>query len=326
MFTNESLALEEAYDNLISNVSLGNIYAFLKACWLIGDDQTLTSTTLERTVYAEGDQQEVYTRRERQIVKSVSNGVYSHSFQLESSSGNIDCRFFAIELASDSNAIYDAIATMKILNKAIDGLNVFMFVTAAGVHFGCSSLTTHDALEDCILAYAINDKTDWEQLADMLLYRNDSQRVYEYYSGLLNLFDSIKYCREERDKNSIEWKLVNYDEVYDSDLLEDASSFSVEDFYPNEYSDQSGTQISMEVYWFEQEVMSCMSELSEIKKTHVNPLEMLFEAEKALFVSEQEATEEPTIATVESDEDLPDLDLLDDPIALMKKLKKDRGI
>ena len=56
MFTNESLALEEAYDNLISNVSLGNIYAFLKACWLIGDDQTLTSTTLERIVYAEGDQ------------------------------------------------------------------------------------------------------------------------------------------------------------------------------------------------------------------------------------------------------------------------------
>ena len=132
---------------------------------------------------------------------------------------------------------------MKILNKAIDGLNVFMFVTAAGVHFGCSSLTTHDALEDCILA--INDKTDWEQLADMLLYRNDSQRVYEYYSGLLNLFDSIKYCREERDKNNIEWKLVNYDEVYDSDLLEDASSFSVEDFYPNEYSDQSDTQISI---------------------------------------------------------------------------------
>ena len=234
MFTNESLALEEAYDNLISNVSLGNIYAFLKVCWLIGDDQALTSTTLERIVYAEGDQQEVYTRRERQIVKSVSNGVYSHSFQLESSSGNIDCRFFAIELASYSNVIYDAIATMKILNKAIDGLNVFMFVTAAGVHFGCSSLTTHDALEDCILAYAINDKTDWEQLADMLLYRNDSQRVYEYYSGLLNLFDSIKYCREERDKNNIEWTLVNYDEVYDSDLLEDASSFSVEDFYPNE--------------------------------------------------------------------------------------------
>ena len=52
MFTNESLALEEAYDNLISNVSLGNIYAFLKACWLIGDDQALTSTTLERIVYA----------------------------------------------------------------------------------------------------------------------------------------------------------------------------------------------------------------------------------------------------------------------------------
>ena len=82
----------------------------------------------------------------------------------------------------------------------------------------------------------------------------------------------------------------------------------------------------MEVYRFEQEVVSYMSELSEIKKTHINPLEMLFEAEKALALSEQEAADEPTISTVESDEDLHDLDLLDDPIALMKKLKKDRGI
>lgn len=72
--------------------------------------------------------------------------------------------------------------------------------------------------------------------------------------------------------------------------------------------------------------MSCMRELSEIKKTHINPMEMLFEAERALLVSEQEVSDEPTISTVESDEDLHDLDLLDDPIALMKKLKRDRGI
>lgn len=325
MFTNESMALEEAYDNLMSNVSLESSYAFLKACWLIGDGQTFSSTTLEKMIYAEGDQQEVYTRRERQIVKFVSNGVYSHYFQLESSSGNIDCRLIVIALASDSNIIYDCIATMKILNKAIDGFNVFMFVTTTGVHFGCSSLTTHDAFEDCILAYAINNKTNWEQLADAFLYRNDSQKVYEYYFGLLNLFDSIKCCQAERDKNNTEWKLVNYKEVYGNNFLENAASFDIDNYYP-EYSDQSDSQIGMEVYRFEQEVVSYMSELSEIKKTHINPLEMLFEAEKALTLSEQEAADEPTISTVESDEDLHDLDLLDDPIALMKKLKKDRGI
>lgn len=325
MFTIESMALEEAYDNLISNVSLGNIYAFLKACWLIGDSQTFSSTTLEKMVYAEGDQQEVYTRRERQIIKFVSNSLYSHSFQLESSSGNIDCRLIVIVLASDSNVIYDCIATMKILTKAIDGFNIFMFVTTTGVHFGCSSLTAHDTFEDCILAYAINGKTNWDQLADAFLYRNDSQRVYEYYFGLLNLFDSIKYCQAEQNKNNTKWELVNYEEVYDNNFLEDTASFNIDNYY-SEYSDQSYSQTSMDVYRFEQEVVSCMSELSEIKKTHINPLEMLFEAEKALFVSEQEAADEPTTSTVESDEDLHDLALLDDPIALMKKLKKNRGI
>lgn len=325
MIINESMALEEAYDNLISNVSLGNIYAFSKACWLIGDGQTFSSTTLEKMVYAEGDQQEVYTHRERQIVKSVSNGIYSHSFQLESSSSNIDCRLIVVALASDSNVIYDCITTMKIINKAIDGFNVFIFVTTTEIHLGCSSLTTHDAFEDCILAYAINDKTNWEQLADALLYRNDSQRVYEYYYGLLNLFESIKCCQERQGKNYAKLELANYEEVYDDDFLEDTARSIIDNYYP-EYSDQSDSQISMEVYRFEQEVMSCMRELSEIKKTHINPMEMLFEAEKALLVSEQEVADEPTISTVESDEDLHDLDLLDDPIALMKKLKRDRGI
>ena len=325
MFTYESMALEEAYDNLISNVSLENIYAFLKECWLLRDDQALASTTLERIVYAEGDQQEVYTRMERRIIKTVSNGVYSYSFHLRAHSGNIDCRFFAIELASDSDIIYDSISTMKILNKAIDGLNVFMFVTSAGVHFGCSSLTTHNTLEDCILAYAVNEKTDWEQLAYTLLYRNNSQNIYEYYSGLIDLFDSIKYCRDEGD-NNIEWGLVSYDDEYDNDHLEDDSSLNNKKYYSYGINNQDDSQITMEIYQFEKEVASCMSELSEIKKTHINPLEMLFEAEKALFISEQEVIDEQTDANAESDEDLPDLDLLDDPIALMKKLKKERGI
>lgn len=327
MITNESITLEEAYDNLISNVSLGNIHAFLKACWLIEDDQTFSSTSLERIIYAEGDQQEIYTRAERKIVSSVSSNVYSNSFQLESTSGNIDCHFFVVELASESNIIHDAIATMKILNKAIDGLNEFLFITSTGIHFGCAFLPSSPNMsEDCMLSYVVNDQTNWEELSDLLLFRDNSRSIFDYYQELITVLYRIKYCYSDICANDEHSFFVDHDdELYDNDIFEDSNvKIDPYNFYFD--YDKENEQFNRSINLFEEECLFCMSDLSGIKKTHANPLEMLFEAEKALHASEQESSEEQTEPNFEQKDDLPDWDLLDDPIALMKKLKKDRGI
>ena len=330
MYINESAALEEAYDYLISNVSLGNICAFLKACWLIEEDQALIDSTLERLVYIEGDQQEVYTRMERRIISDVSSSAYYSIFQLLSGvNRTIDCRLFVIELSSGNSAIYNSIATMKILNKAFDGLNLFMFITPADLHFGCSILSSQHTRKDCMLSYAINSNTDWELLADIFLYRNNSKRIYEFYSSIISAFDGIKYCHKEGYKDDLAYRLINFENDYDIDALEEDPSLYIEAF-ASDYSiaeSEETVAFEQEIVRFERDVESCIDELDIIKKSHVNPLEMLYEAEKALFAADQtEVPDEKTSFFPDTNDNSSDIELLNDPIALMKKLKKDRGL
>ena len=328
MYTHESTTLEEAYDNLISNVSLENIYAFLKACWLIEEDQALIETMLERMVYTEGDQQEVYTRLERSIISSIASTVFYRTFQLESSSGRIfDCRFLVIELKSETNAVYDSIAIMKILNKAFDGLNLFMFITSSGIHLGSSLLSSQNSSKDCKLSYVINSKINWELLADTLLYRNNSENIFDFYSSMLSVIDDIKNCHRQAFEDNKEWKYIDFENYYDGDLLEKNNGFDVSLLLSLCESNESEVDQKQAILEFEQELDTCMCELSGIKKAHVNPLEMLFEAEKASLSAElQETLSDHNDADSDRSENSLDFELLDDPIALMKKLKKDRGI
>ena len=329
MYIDESVVLEEAYDNLITNITLDNINAFLKACWLIEEGQTLIDSTFERLVYVEGDQQEIYTRMERDRISAISNSAYFSVFQLEASgTRTIDCRLFVIELDSETSVIYDSVTAMKILNKAFDGLNLFMFITPMELHFGCSLLFEKNTVKDCMLSYAINSKTDWELLTNSFLYRNDSKNIYEFYSGIISAFDEIKYCQKHKPEDNFDFRLTDFESIYDIDTLEEDPSLYIEAF-ASIYSTETNETIesNQEIYRFEKDVESCMEELANIKKTHVNPLEMLFEAEKALLeVEQKEAIEEHIGSVSETNESLTDLSLLNDPIALMKKLKKDRGL
>ena len=328
MCTHESTALEEAYDNLISDVSLENIYAFLKACWLIEEGQTLIETTLERMVYTEGDPQEVYTQLERRIISSIASIVFYRTFQLESSAGRIfDCRFLVIELKSETNAVYDSIAIMKIINKAFDGLNLFMFITTSGIHFGSSLLSSQNSSKDCKLSYAVNGKTNWELLADTLLYRNNSENIFDFYSGMVSIIDEIRNCHSQDCEDINEWNYIDFENYYDSDLLEENNDVDVNALLS--LCDNNGIVVDEDqaIHEFEQEIDICMCELSGIKKAHVNPLEMLYEAEKASLSAElQETLSEHNDVAFETSENSLDFELLDDPIALMKKLKKDRGL
>ena len=62
-----------------------------------------------------------------------------------------------------------------------------------------------------------------------------------------------------------------------------------------------------------------------IEKVHVNPLELLFEAEAALALSEKQVEYSGDTRSESSDDTTPDTEFVDDPIELMKKLKKKRG-
>ena len=84
-------------------------------------------------------------------------------------------------------------------------------------------------------------------------------------------------------------------------------------------------ELSKRITQFENEVYCCNEELAFIEKVHVNPLELLFEAEAALALSEKQVEYSGDTRSESSDDTTPDTEFVDDPIELMKKLKKKRG-
>lgn len=323
MYGQEANELFEAFIDLMENFRTGTVCAFLEACWLLPDTQSFAQTTLERIIYSEGDSHEVFTRPERDIIKNNQGDIYCARITLETNKRSVDGRFFAVELKS-SDTVYDSIAIMKLISKAIDGFNVFLFVSQKGVHIGCSSLSRENSYHDCTLSPIINSQINWERLYDILIFRADSRKLTEYYCEIVNICEGIKTCYLSTEDSDL-YKSAQWD--YDcEDYLEDIRHFDFEDYLnKSEYIEQDDTKFNAEV--FENEVEFCMRDLSFIEKTHVNPLELLFEAEKEMLIAEQQASEEDTdFDSTTQEDDLADIDLLDDPIALMKKLKIERGI
>ena len=83
-----------------------------------------------------------------------------------------------------------------------------------------------------------------------------------------------------------------------------------------------------EAFWGD--VQDCMKELSFIVANQINPLELLFEAQKASEENNSTDIENMhsanTHPTTVSEDDRNAFNMLDDPIALMKMLKRQRGI
>ena len=325
MYEQESAMLADAFNDLQANYNQANINAFLRACWLLPESRVLSYASLERLIYVEGDQKEIYTSRERQFIKAIKDDVYSCSFQVNAKSGVINSRIITIELGGAHSPIFEAIAIMKILNKALDGFNIFAFVSESGIYLGCSEFRSNGNALDCVISPPITESMDWDLLADVFLYREDSDSFYQYYHGLVTVFRAIGYCYKEEEKTSYVWESYGYgDDDYPDAYYDIYEHVKGGDYHRT--NDEVFEQVAFDVDAFEREVEGCKMELDYIVSAHMNPLELLFEAEEALALAERQETNMSVTQPAEADDDLPEIALLDDPIALMKKLKQDRGL
>lgn len=321
MYTQESTELCEAFSDLKAAFTLDSVRTFLKSCWLISDTQSVSENSFERLIYTEGDPNEIYSRREREIINSVTQKVFIWKNALITESGSAESRIIAVAINSCSNSIFDAIAIMKIVNKAFDGFNVFLIVTPSGVHLGCNLLSSIDDLHDCIVTPLLAPPINWEFLCENFIYRNDSNQLYEYYSGIVTTISGITPYSTEYDHDHFAY----YSYFFDEDYFEDTRNFHFDDYF-NRSSYEVDDDSEFDIDRFDREVTGCLFDLSYIKKAHTNPLEMLFEAERTYALSEQRSKSVEEGEVLSEENDTSDIDLLDDPIALMKKLKKDRGL
>ena len=219
---------------------------------------------------------------------------------------------------------------MKIFNKAFDGFNTFLFVCDNGVHIGCSCIKSSGLTRDCIISPLITPIINWELLGNELLCRNDSSDFYEYYSGIINMIYGIRNCFDYEPDEGYPVFYINKD--CDDDLADGRYKIPIDECLSYKYKGRPLNPCnSFDEADFDSELGWCFDDLEFIKTSRVNPLEMLFEAEKALKESnnaEQPHTNNPDALFTASRQfsTNENFELLDDPIALMKKLKQERGI
>lgn len=326
---NNASELSDIFQDLMNGYSLNYACAFLQACWFWPEDAAREECSLERLIYTQGEQSEIYTSYERDVINKFEQPVAFCNYRLSSMSKMMKCKTLALNIQDSTEPLKDSIALMKICNKAFAGFNVFLFVSDEGIFVGCSCIKGSTIGMDCVISPLITNRINWDALYDAFLFRNDSSDFYDYYSGIVGSILSIPDCYILSDHDDDFW---GYDTAYDydSDALEDYRRFNLSDmleYHPN--GDEEPDSI-FDKEEFLDDVRYYMEELDFIVANAVNPLELLFEAQKAYEDSQSGDMVSEHISTTHSDalgeDDMNAFDMLDDPIALMQMLKKQRGI
>lgn len=322
--------IETAYDDLIGSYSAQHSCAFLQASWLLDENASFLTKSFSRMIFSDGNNHEIYTKRERNYIARMGSEVDFFCYQMQSRRDTVDCRMVSVDFSFSSNPLYDGIEFMKIFNKAFDGFNIFLFVCDNGVHIGCSCIKGSKIARDCAMSPLITPRINWELFENELLYRNDSSNFYEYYSGIITMVNEIRYCfdcdPEER------YPVSYFNNNYDNDPTDGLYKAPIDECLSYKYRENPLMPCnSFDEAFFDSELEWCFDDLEFIQTSRVNPLEMLFKAEKTLEQSndseqQNENNPEVILATSKQFSTNENFELLDDPIALMKKLKQERGI
>ena len=313
-FSTEAMDLQASFESLTTAFSIRTISSFLEASWLCDSFDAVERFSLSRLVYSYGDQNEVYTQFERNFIPTIDDVVLIQNGSRQIRGKNISCAIIAVDLSCSRDVLYDGLFAMKVINKAIGGYNLFVLVGDEQILLG-STQTTVSTDIDCQIAFPIRYGINWEYLGNLLLYRSDEGDFASYYHGISALLASVILCYDQNDSTD-RLSLANSNAFYTWNQLQDWGQ--------ELYRDECEGQELYEEYL--KAVDDIQHQLSGIKPIKVNALEMLFDAEQA----EMESTEADTItkeAISNEDYDVPEEDehiaaLLEDPIALLKQLKK----
>lgn len=286
--------------------------------------------TMEKLVFVHGNPSEVYSPAEIRFIENVDKVYVYPDFIKYLSNGSMACRTIAAEIKSyDRDAIKACVSFEKIVNKALDGFNIFFFITKQGLFFG-SKIFDKTGKHDCTLSKPIKLQNEFERLLDELSFLTSSD-------------DFIKFYEQYRQIISSE---ISVDDDYETQIMRRRG---IQFAYLDEI-DKLGRTIGMnmskevERYWhmfddnydvsFTQSLDEVEEDLAFIKSNRINTYELLFEADEMERQAEKAEAERENIMQKVTSETLsgdPSMDsqmedMLDDPEAMIKLLKKRRGL
>ena len=298
---------------------------------LTSENRPKYTGNMEKLVFMYGEDSEVYSPAEIRFIESIENVLVYQEFTKTLNSGDMICRAIATRFnLSGHDELRACVSFEKIIDKALDGFNIFFFVTEENVYLG-SRIFDKTGKRDCSLSNPIKDEYELEQIVDELAFLSRFDSFMHYYSN----FQMI--IMEGQDEYEDYEQMLMRRRGMQMSYLENISRIE-QDMGVN----MSGEKERYQSLFYNEPIESFISLLKEveeslsfIKSNRVNTFEMLYEADEMMRQAEKTESENARLVAQtdkyasyrpdsESDEEAKAL--LSDPEEMIKLLKKRRGI
>ena len=304
-------------------------YALMEA-GLIQDTTPRLVCSMEKLVFVHGDPNEVYSPAEIRFTERIEKVLVYPDFFKSMNRGSMACRVVAVKLSySGNDAIKTCVSFEKIIDKALDGFNIFFFVTEDSVLFGCK-IFDRVGKRDCTISIPIKSEAIFSQIQEEISFCVDAERFLDFYDQIKQTIMSGSDTHEDYDSLMVKKRGVRMSYLEELDKLGREIGVDVsreKDRYRRQFEETEELAFS--------DILGDVEEsLAFIKSNRVNTYEMLFEADEMMRQAEETEAENARIAMELFDEkptnvcekDTEAEALLDDPEEMINLLKKRRGI
>lgn len=290
------------------------------------DRTTQYSGSLEKYVFLKGNTSEAYSKSEIDFIDGVVDFCVFGEFYKRTRKGMIPCRVISARI-DNMDIISGGIAFTKIMNKALEGLNIGFVVSEEGLLFS-SRLFEQGNNIGCLVSNLIRTEEQYEEIVSELIFGDSYDGFIEYYSYIKSVLhyteEIIPYGETLRGTHRIPYmyveELQDLEEHIGVSFAREIERCLLENEEPGELP-------------YCEEVKECEEYLFKIESSRVNTMEILFEAEEMeRLASEAEKKNDEILQrndTNENDGSIIEEEakaLLDDPEGMIKMLKKKRGI
>lgn len=312
--------------NAYQEYSVDTVADLLLPMGFLIDRTTQYSGSLEKFVFLKGNTSEVYSKSEIDFIDGVVDFCIFGDFYKKTKKGMIPCRIVSAKV-DNMDIVSSGIAFTKIMNKAIDGMNIGFVVSEEGILF-TGRLFEQGNNIGCFVSDLIKTEVQYDEIVADLIFGDLYDSFIDYYSYIKSVIhyteEPVPYGDTLRGAHRIPYTYI--EELQDIEAKMDISfAREIERcFYDNEEPEELP---------YCEKVKECEEYLFKIKSSRVNTMEILFEAEEMeRLASEAEQKNDEMLQQGSGDENTEnDIDeetkaLLDDPEGMIKMLKKKRGI
>lgn len=307
--------------------TLEEITNFLSSMGLVNSRRKCRVEDFKRYIFLYGNEQEIYGSDERSFIESIGSVYIYNDINRKTNRGRIATKIFAADLCQFEDEVRSCFFFMKVINKANDGFNIFLFRTNEGFFLGCR-LYDKDVFKNCTLTNVIQYDIQLEELTERLIYLPQTDEFIPFYSSLVEAIEYRDIVLLDYDLKIMMKRGVDF--IY-LDMLSDIENiYHINLDYAKEMYYESFDV--KEGFIDDYDYTAVREGLSFIKSERTNTLEMLFEAEEmALLANETEQENEQILLLPDeiTNRDSSNDDILkehlDNPELVIKMLKAQRG-